>query len=150
MRCEDFLKEWTASDELSEKAIEHLATCKQCQEKTEMYNSILAEIKEKKYTKEVNVADKVMTTILFGKKKNTKKLKLTITSLSMAASILLLLLTGKSIAYSNNINSENEIIAEMFADVYGNDMSITFDDYGYSDMVDYLVYYLDEEYIYNE
>jgi hypothetical protein len=68
----------------------------------------------------------------------------------MAASILLLLLTGKSIAYSNNINSENEIIAEMFADVYGNDMSITFDDYGYSDMVDYLVYYLDEEYIYNE
>lgn len=125
MKCEDFLKQWQCGDTLTDDMNKHLLECKHCAEKLKNYNDMLGYIKTNNYPTKVNVVSDVMQTIENSQniekpkpKKTTFKQIATI-SLSAAATLALLLLVQKKVAYTNSVELQNEAIADMFDDVYG-------------------------------
>lgn len=125
MKCEDFLKQWQCGDTLTDDMNKHLLECKHCATKLKNYNDMLGYIKTNNYPTKVNVVSDVMQTIENSQniekpkpKKTTFKQIATI-SLSAAATLALLLLVQKKVAYTNSVELQNEAIADMFDDVYG-------------------------------
>lgn len=125
MKCEDFLKQWQCGDTLTDDMNKHLLECKHCVTKLKNYNDMLGYIKTNNYPTKVNVVSDVMQTIENSQniekpkpKKITFKQIATI-SLSVAATLALLLLVQKKVAYTNSVELQNEAIASMFDDVYG-------------------------------
>lgn len=125
MKCEDFLKQWQCGDTLTDDMNKHLLECKHCATKLKNYNDMLGYIKTNNYPTKVNVVPDVMQTIENSQniekpkpKKTTFKQIATI-SLSAAATLALLLLVQKKVAYTNSVELQNEAIAGMFDDVYG-------------------------------
>lgn len=125
MKCEDFLKQWQCGDTLTDDMNKHLLECKHCATKLKNYNDMLGYIKTNNYPTKVNVVSDVMQTIENSQniekpkpKKTTFKQIATI-SLSAAATLALLLLVQKKVAYTNSVELQNEAIAGMFDDVYG-------------------------------
>lgn len=125
MKCEDFLKQWQCGDTLTDDMNKHLLECKHCATKLKNYNDMLGYIKTNNYPTKVNVVSDVMQTIENSQniekpkpKKITFKQIATI-SLSAAATLALLLLVQKKVAYTNSVELQNEAIAGMFDDVYG-------------------------------
>lgn len=125
MKCEDFLKQWQCGDTLTDDMNKHLLECKHCATKLKNYNDMLGYIKTNNYPTKVNVVSDVMQTIENSQniekpkpKKITFKQIATI-SLSAAATLALLLLVQKKVAYTNSVELQNEAIASMFDDVYG-------------------------------
>ncbi|MBR3940204.1 MAG: hypothetical protein IKJ67_09590 [Bacteroidales bacterium] len=125
MKCEDFLKQWQCGDTLTDDMNKHLLECKHCATKLKNYNDMLGYIKTNNYPTKVNVVSDVMQTIENSQniekpkpKKITFKQIATI-SLSVAATLALLLLVQKKVAYTNSVELQNEAIASMFDDVYG-------------------------------
>lgn len=125
MKCEDFLKQWQCGDTLTDDMNKHLLECKHCATKLKNYNDMLGYIKTNNYPTKVNMVSDVMQTIENSQniekpkpKKITFKQIATI-SLSVAATLALLLLVQKKVAYTNSVELQNEAIASMFDDVYG-------------------------------
>ena len=114
MKCEDFLKQWQCGDTLTDDMNKHLLECKHCATKLKNYNDMLGYIKTNNYPTKVNVVSDVMQTIENSQniekpkpKKITFKQIATI-SLSVAATLALLLLVQKKVAYTNSVELQNE------------------------------------------
>ena len=127
MKCEEFLKQWKNDDLLSDSMKEHLSVCESCRAKVKDYNDILLYIKEDKYPHAINVVDNVMqqigekTAITTASPQRNSVKRLVTASLSMAATVALVLMVGWKVDSYNRIRLQNEAIAGMFDDVYGYD-----------------------------
>ena len=145
MKCEEFLKQWQNDDNLSADMTEHLSVCESCRAKVKDYNDILLYIKEDKYPHAINVVDNVMHQI--GEKtaittdspqRNSVKCLVT-SSLSMAATVALVLILGWKMDRYNRIKLQNEAITSMFVDVYGYDQSEQYVSFNQLDVLEYFL-----------
>ena len=129
MKCEDFLKQWYDDDNLSDRMEAHLSVCESCKAKVNDYTDLLLHIKNDKYPHTINVVEDVMQKIegktmdVDAKAKQNNLKHLIITSLSMAATVMLILVVGWKVGYNNKVQLQNEDITTMFVDVYGYDQT---------------------------
>ena len=109
MKCEEFLKQWQNDDNLSADMTEHLSVCESCRAKVKDYNDILLYIKEDKYPHAINVVDNVMhqigekTAITTDSPQRNSVKRLVTASLSMAATVALVLILGWKMDRYNRI-----------------------------------------------
>lgn len=145
MKCEEFLKQWQRDDLLSDSMKKHLAVCESCRAKVKDYNDILLNIKEDRYPHTIDVVDNVMHQI--GEKtaittdspqRNSVKCLVT-ASLSMAATVALVLMVGGKVDRYNRIKLQNEAITSMFVDVYGYDQSEQYVSFNQLDVIEYFL-----------
>lgn len=146
MKCEEFLKQWQRDDLLSDSMKKHLAVCESCRAKVKDYNDILLYIKEDKYPHAINVVDNVMqqigekTAITTDSPQRNSVKRLVTASLSMAATVALVLMVGWKVDSYNRIRLQNEAITSMFLDVYGYDQS---EQYASFNQLDAIAYFLE-------
>lgn len=145
MKCEDFLKQWQNDDHMSGRMKEHLSVCESCRAKVKDYADILLYIKEDKYPHTVNVADTVMQKIEEQPMPITNMLKrysikhIVTVSLSMAATVALILTVGWKVGRYNRVQLQNEDITSMFIDVYGYDQTEQYASFNQLDAIEYFL-----------
>ena len=145
MKCEEFLREWQQHDLFTGEMKKHLAVCESCRAKVKDYNDILLNIKEDKYPHTIDVVDSVMQQIgqkpalatIYPKRNDVKRL--VTASLSMAATVALVLMVGWKVDSYNRIRMQNEAITSMFLDVYGYDQSEQYESFNQLDVIEYFL-----------
>ena len=145
MKCEDFLKQWYDDDNLSDQMEEHLSVCESCKSKVKNYTDILFYIKDDKYPHTINVVENVMQKIegktmnVAGKADQNNLKHLIITSLSMAATVMLILIVGWKVGYNNKVQLKNEDITTMLVDVYGYDQTGEYTSFNQLDAIEFFL-----------
>ena len=145
MKCEEFLREWQQHDLLTGEMKEHISACKSCRAMVEDYTDILSHIKDDRYPYTIDVVNNVMQQIaekplMVVNKPKRKGLKPIVTaSLSMAATVALVLILGWKMDRYNRIKLQNEAITSMFVDVYGYDQSEQYVSFNQLDVIEYFL-----------
>ncbi len=145
MKCEDFLKQWQNDDHMSGRMKEHLSVCESCRAKVKDYADILLYIKEDRYPHTIDVVDSVMQQIgekpaiaTVSPRRNSVK-RIVTASLSMAATVALVLTVWWKADCYNRVQLQNEDITNMFIDVYGYDQTEQYASFNQLDAIEYFL-----------